>query len=321
MRDRDADNEVLSPERSGFLEDVVNGLSATPKAIPAKYFYDEEGSHLFERICALEEYYPTRIEIGILRERAGEIAEHFGDGAVLIEPGAGATVKVRYLLDTVRRLAAYVPIDISGDHLIAASKELARDYPDLPVIPIVADFAGILDLEPHMPPGRRIGFFPGSTIGNFTPEQARAFLGRLRKLLGEKAGLVIGVDLQKDPAILEAAYDDSEGVTAAFNLNLLKRINHELGGDFVPERFRHKAIYNAEKCRVEMHLVSRDRQCVSVAGHRFNFVPGESIHTENSYKYTLNGFRTLAEVAGWRSVQLWTDSAALFSVHYLVAEA
>jgi len=318
---RDETSAKLSPGQQTFLRDVLTGLAASPKAIPSKYFYDEEGSRLFDRICELDAYYPTRTELAILRESAPEIVGLFGEGAVLVEPGAGALTKVRTLLDFADgKLKAYVPLDISGDHLIEASDRLAADYPDVKIIPIVADFSRPFDLDAKVPPGRRVGFFPGSTIGNFTPEQARGFLTRLLALLGPGSGLVIGVDLQKDIAILEAAYDDPEGVTAAFNLNLLERINEELGGDFVLERFAHKAIYNREQHRIEMHLVSLNAQTVSVGGQSFEFSEGETIHTENSCKYTVEGFAALAEQAGWRAERVWTDANALFSVHYLAAQ-
>ena len=322
--ERAARDEVaakLSPEQQTFLRDVLNGLAVSPKAIPSKYFYDEEGSRLFDRICELDAYYPTRTELAILRDNGREIVERIGEGAVLVEPGAGALTKVRTLLDFADgKLKAYVPLDISGDHLMEASEKLGADYPDVKIIPIVADFSKPFDLDAKVPPGRRVGFFPGSTIGNFTPEQARGFLTRLLALLGPGSGLVIGVDLQKDVAVLEAAYDDPERVTAAFNLNLLKRINEELGGDFVLDRFAHKAIYNREQSRIEMHLVSLADQTVSVGGQSFDFTEGETIHTENSCKYTVESFAALAEQAGWRAERVWTDANDLFSVHFLAAQ-
>jgi L-histidine Nalpha-methyltransferase len=318
MAELDLADASLSPEREAFLRDVVTGLAASPKAIPSKYFYDEEGSRLFEQICELDAYYPTRTEIAILRDNAGEIAELIGEGAVLVEPGAGAAQKVRVLLDAAEEaLKAYVPLDISGEHLIEASEKLAADYPRMKIVPIVADFSKPFDLDAEAPSGRRVGFFPGSTIGNFTPEQARAFLARLLGLLGPGSGLVIGVDLQKDVGVLERAYDDPEGVTAAFNLNLLTRINAELGGDFDLASFAHKAIYNAQKSRIEMHLVSLAAQTVTVSGESFAFGEGETIHTENSCKYTVEGFAALAEQAGWTVERVWTDENRLFSVHYL----
>ena len=307
-----------SGSRAAFLRDVLAGLSASPKALPPKYFYDAEGSRLFDRICALPEYYPTRTELGILSENAPAIARLI-EGCVLVEPGAGSTVKVRRLLEARPRLSAYLPIDISGAHLVAASRALAADHPDLRIMPLVADFADGIDLA-IAPPGRRVGFFPGSTIGNFEPAQALAFLRRFRQALGPGARLLIGVDLKKSPTILEPAYDDAQGVTAAFNLNLLRRMNRELGAEFVLERFRHRAFYAAEKGRIEMHLESRVAQTVRVAGRAFRFAVGETIHTENSYKYGIEEFAALAAGAGWRPGRVWTDRDRLFAVHYLTAD-
>lgn len=308
----------MSAERAAFLRDVWTGLGGSPKAIPPKYFYDSEGSRLFDRICALEEYYPTRTETGILAENAAEIAALIGEGSVLVELGAGSTVKVRHLLDAAPGLAAFVPIDISGAHLMAASRALGADYPALDVIPLVADFAAPINLAAVAPAGRRVGFFPGSTIGNFTPDEATLFLRRLAATLGRGGGLVIGVDRKKPAAVLHAAYNDAHGVTAAFNLNLLQRINRELDGDFALEGFHHEAFYDPAKGRIEMHLVSRRRQTVRIAGRAFPFGAGETIHTENSYKYDPGEFAALAEGAGWRIERSWSDRENLFSVHYLV---
>jgi L-histidine Nalpha-methyltransferase len=307
-----------APARAAFLRDALAGLSAKPKALPPKYFYDAEGSRLFDRICALPGDYPTRTEIGILADNAPAIARLI-DGCVLVEPGAGSTVKVRRLLDARPRLAAYVPIDISGTHLVAASRALAADYPDLRVMPLVADFAEGIDLA-IAPPGRRVGFFPGSTIGNFDPADAQDFLRRFAQALGPGSGLLIGVDLKKSAAILEPAYDDAQGVTAAFNLNLLRRMNRELGADFVLGRFRHRAFYDPRKGRIEMHLESRLDQTVRIAGRAVRFAAGETIHTENSYKYTIEEFGALAAGAGWRPDRVWTDRDRLFAVHALTAE-
>ncbi|TVR97554.1 MAG: L-histidine N(alpha)-methyltransferase [Rhodospirillales bacterium] len=302
-----------------FLDDVLAGLAVVPKAIPAKYFYDSAGSRLFDRICALEEYYPTRTELAILAANRGAIAATLADRPVLIELGAGSTTKVRHLLDAAPGLAAFVAVDISGEHLVAACARLARDYPATPVIPLVVDFCDPLRLDGLVPAGRRVAFFPGSTIGNLTPAQAETFLRRLAMALGPGAGLIIGVDLEKPAAILDAAYDDALGVTAAFNLNLLRRINRELGGDFALDGFRHHAFYNGTEKRVEMHLVSRRAQRVRVAGCSFRFEAGESIHTENSYKYSLDRFAALAAGAGWTMADVWTDPARLFSVQHLTA--
>ena len=308
FHDHDADG--------AFLEDVLHGLSQPHKTLPCKYFYDAQGSRLFDRICTLAEYYPTRTEHAILTERRHEIAALAGPEAALIELGSGSSVKVRILLDALDRPTAYVPIDISRAHLLAAAADLAADHPGLSVVPVCADYTKPFPL-PDAAAGRRLGFFPGSTIGNFDPVEAGRFLVGVAETLGPAAGLVIGVDLQKDRAVLEAAYDDAAGVTAAFNLNLLRRINRELAGDFDPDGFAHEARWNGAAGRIEMHLVSRTAQTARVGDRVFAFRAGESIHTENSHKYTLDGFRALALAAGWRSVAAWTDDGGLFSVHYL----
>jgi L-histidine Nalpha-methyltransferase len=296
---------------------VLDGLGRTPKALPPKLLYDARGSQLFDRICELEEYYPTRTEIGILEERAAEIGRLAGPGAVLVEFGSGSSLKVRLVLDRLPEPAAYIPIDISAEHLDGAAAALKADYPDLAIMPLAADFTGPLQLPAVKSDGRRLGFFPGSTIGNFEPPEAEAFLARARRLLGPGAGLLIGVDLKKDERLLNAAYDDAAGVTAAFNLNLLRRINREAGADFDLDGFAHRAFYNGERGRVEMHLVSRRDQTVTVTGRRFAFAAGETIHTESSYKYAPTEFARLAERAGWVAARRWTDGGALFSVWYL----
>lgn len=301
-----------------FAAAVHRGFSAQPKAIPAKFFYDRRGSELFEQICELPEYYPTRTEVALLERHADEIAAAIGGQAALIEFGAGALRKVRLLLDALPDLRAYLPIDISGEHLNANAQILAAEHPGLTVAPVVADFTAPFDL-PDLPAGaRRVGFFPGSSIGNFTPAEARTFLQRAARMLSG-GGLLIGVDLVKDPAILHAAYNDAAGVTAAFNLNLLHRINAELGSDADPDGFAHYAFYQPQLQRIEMHLVSRRAQAVRVEGVRYDFAAGESIHTENSCKYTLAGFRQLAEQAGFHAKAVWRDPDRLFSLHWLVA--
>lgn len=316
-------SEAAASDSGDFAAAVRRGLSGHPKAIPAKFFYDRRGSELFEQICDLPEYYPTRTEIALLETHADEIAAAIGPEAALIEFGAGALRKVRLLLDALPRLRAYLPIDISGDHLNANAAALAADHPGLAILPVVADFTAALDL-PALPSGaRRVGFFPGSSIGNFTPDEARHFLQRAAKLLSG-GGLLIGVDLVKDPAILHAAYNDAAGVTAAFNLNLLHRINAELGGDADPDGFAHYAFYQPQLQRIEMHLVSRRAQSLRIGGAeanraRHDFAAGESIHTENSYKYTLAGFRQLAEQSGFHAKAVWRDPERLFSLHWLVA--
>lgn len=309
----------LEPAVEEFRAAVLDGLSGPQKRLPAKFFYDAEGSRLFDAICGLDEYYPTRTEIGILRENGAEIAEAIGPEATLVEFGSGSSVKIRTLLDALSGLAAYVPIDISRDHLVAAARSLADDYEGLAVIPVCADYSGPVVLPPNLPHGRLTGFFPGSTIGNFAPTQAAAFLKQVAKLLGPGSGLLIGVDLQKDAAVLHAAYNDSRGVTAAFNVNILARINRELGGDFALDGFAHHACYNAARACIEMHLVSNRHQVATVAGRTFEFQHGETIHTEDSHKYTVESFHALAGAAGWRAESVWTDQDRLFSVHYLVA--
>lgn len=307
---------------TAFGRDVHAGLRAAAKAIPAKYFYDSHGSALFEQICRLPEYYPTRTERKILRDNAREIAAIIGADVEVVEFGAGAAEKVRLLLDALPRPAGYLPIDISGPHLAEAVAPLARHYPDVTIRVVAGDFTQALPLPAPLPQARcRVGFFPGSTIGNFTPDEALAFLRNAAAMLrsegSQGAGLLIGVDLVKDPALLHAAYNDSAGVTAAFNLNLLQRINRELKGDFDLGAFDHYAFYQPTQHRIEMHLVSRRAQTVTLCNQRYSFAAGESIHTENSYKYTPAGFRQLAEKAGFRPAAMWTDDDSLFSLHWL----
>ncbi len=308
------------PAEEGFAASVLAGLGAPRKRLEAKYFYDEAGSRLFDRICELDEYYPTRTETAILREKAGDLARLVPEGAALIEPGAGSLAKTRILLDALPGLGAYVPVDISGAHLQRAAARLRRDHPGLPVRPVAGDFTKGITLPPADRGRPGVVFFPGSTIGNFEKEAARALLAGFAAIPGV-AALVIGVDLVKDPDRLVRAYDDREGVTAAFNLNLLARINRELGGDFDLAGFAHEARWNADASRIEMHLVSLHTQSVRVLGHRFNFRAGESIHTENSHKFTPAGFRALAGAAGWAPADLWLDPDRLFSVHVMVPPA
>ncbi len=312
--------QVASHEAS-FAADVIAGLSADRKRIPAKYFYDERGSQLFEAITALPEYYPTRTELGILEANAGAIAKLFSEDAALVEFGSGSTVKARILLRAAPHVAFYVPVDISADFLAEESASLKRDLPNLSVLPVAADFTKRFDLPAPVRPQPRTGFFPGSTIGNFEPHEATRFLRHVARLLGREAMLLVGVDLVKDPQVLHAAYNDAAGVTAEFNLNLLHRMNRELGADFDLDAFRHRAIYDPERRRIEMHLESLKAQKVSVAGKTIGFRAGETIHTENSYKYTVESFRTLARAAGWVPRALWTDPQNFFSVHALLCEA
>lgn len=302
-----------------FRGEVLDGLAASPKRLPPKYFYDAEGSRLFDAICGLEEYYPTRTETALLAARADEIAGLVGANTCLVEFGSGSSVKTRILLDALPSPAAYIPVDISRSHLLASARALAAAYPDVPVTPVCADYTGPFDLPDAARGKTHTGFFPGSSIGNFRPADAVAFLRQAAEGLGRGSGMIVGVDLKKDAAILHAAYDDSLGVTAAFNRNLLVRINRELRGDADIKGFAHEARYNAERGCIEMHLVSRRDQTVTVAGHAFDFTAGESIHTEDSFKYTVPEFQALATQAGWTPAHAWTDPDELFSVHYLIA--
>ena len=312
----------LAPSTAEFRDAVLSGLMQPQKAIPCKFFYDLEGSRLFEAICETPEYYPTRTELAILAGAAPAIAGLVGAGCAIVEFGSGAGIKIRTLLDALESPAAYVPVDISRSHLIAAAEALAADYPELHIAPVCADYTKPF-LLPAVGQGRPpwLGFFPGSTIGNFSPPQAAGFLSQVRRLLGEGGMMLVGVDLKKDRAVLEAAYNDAAGVTAAFNLNLLARIDRELDGDFGHTEFGHRAIYDPVQGRIEMHLVSAEDQTVQVAGHAFRFAAGETIHTENSYKYSLDQFRRLAQSAGWRPAEVWTDPDRLFSLHLLTSEA
>jgi dimethylhistidine N-methyltransferase len=307
----------LAPSEENFRDAVLAGLGRTPKTLPCKFFYDARGSALFEEICEVPEYYLTRTEIAILAEYAGAIAGRIGANCRLIELGSGASRKVRILLDALRAPAAYVPVDISREHLREAAAQLAADFPALPVVAVCADYTRPFPLPPLPgPPGKRVGFFPGSTIGNFEPDAVVRFLDHCAELLGPQGEMLIGVDLKKDPAILNAAYNDRAGVNAAFNLNLLERVNRELGGDIETGRFEHVAFYNEGKGRMELYLKSLAEQTATIAGTRFRFAAGELIHTENSYKYAIPEFRALALRAGFAAVQTWTDKNALFSVHY-----
>ncbi|UZE51409.1 L-histidine N(alpha)-methyltransferase [Rhodopseudomonas sp. P2A-2r] len=304
---------------SAFASDLIQALSQSPKKLSPKYFYDAAGSELFEQITKLPEYYPTRTELAILRARGADIHGIIPRGAALVEFGAGATTKVRLLLDQCE-FAAYVPVDISGDFLNAQAAELRADFPDLDVYPVTADFTAPFALPDAVSAMPKVGFFPGSTLGNFEPHEACAFLRSAREILGPGALLVIGIDLEKDERLLHAAYNDAAGVTGAFNKNLLVRINRELGGNFDLSGFTHRAIYNRERHRIEMHLIAKNPQTVRVLGHSFSFRAGESIHTESSYKYSLDRFTALARGSGWTPKTSWTDDAKMFSVHALVAE-
>ncbi len=310
-----------------FGRELLAGLERRPRSVPPKFFYDAAGSALFDRICELPEYYPTRTELQILSRHAPEIAACIGPHADIIEFGAGSSRKVRLLLEALPQPRRFVPIDISADHLHAAAEMLRLEHPGLLVQPLAADFTRPFDLPPLPPgsaPARRVGFFPGSSIGNFTPDEALRFLRDAAALLqggdgrgSAPGGLLVGVDLIKDPAVLHAAYNDAAGVTAAFNLNLLARANRELAADFDLAHFDHYAFYEPRLQRIEMHLVSRVAQRVQVAGQAFDFCVGESLHTENSHKYSIDGFRALAQKAGFAPGPVWCDPKQWFSLHWL----
>jgi len=307
----------LRPDPGSFLEDVIAGLSRERKELPPKYFYDERGCELFEAICALPEYYPTRTETAMMRAHAHDMARRLGPQCALIEYGSGNSHKTRILIGELAP-AAYLPIDIAAGQLRASCAELARTFPGLAITAVCADYTCPLTLpDLDAAAARRVIYFPGSTIGNFTVAEAATFLGNARGLVGAGGGLLIGVDLKKDPVLLNAAYNDAQGVTAAFNLNLLARINRELGGDFELSAFRHHAFYNAGPGRIEMHLVSLRDQRVAIRGRTFRLSAGETIHTENSYKYTVAEFQALARGAGFEPAECWTDPQQLFAVHYL----
>ena len=306
---------------TAFAADVLEGLAATPKRLPAKYFYDEAGSRLFERITELPEYYPTRTELRILESSAESIAGLADPGAALIEFGSGSTAKARLLLRHMVSVRAYVPVDISAEFVNGEAARLQADFPALRVLPVAADFTGAFELPAAVKAGPRLGFFPGSTIGNLEPHEVTGFLRRAKTALGQDAPFVVGVDLIKDPEVLYRAYNDSQGVTAEFNRNLLVRINRELGADFDVAAFEHHAFYNRELRRIEMHLASLRRQKVRILGKCCDFRAGETIHTENSYKYSVESFAALARGSGWDPVAAWTDAGGKFSIHALVFDS
>lgn len=305
----------LNPTLGSFRDDVLAGLRAEYRQIPPKYFYDAAGSKLFDAITELPDYYPTRTEIGILENHRAQIARLVGKGCVLVELGSGSSHKVRVLLDALSP-SVYLPIDISREHLRESAARLAADHPGLVVHATCADFTRPLQLPAATPPARRVAFFPGSSIGNFDPPDALALLRAINVLVGPRGTLLIGVDRKKDPARLHRAYNDSQGVTAAFNRNLLVRINRELKGGFDAEGFGHYAFYNPALGRIEMHLVSLREQRLEVGAEGFEFREGETIHTENSYKYTQSEFVALAGKAGFELVESWSDEQALFSLFY-----
>ena len=309
----------LHTSRNEFEDDVFKGLTQRPATIPPKYFYDSKGSQLFDAITELPEYYPTRTEIGILTANAADIAKRVGTGSLLVEPGGGSCAKVHILLEGLKP-QAYVPMDISKDHLRLAAEDLAIAFPWLEIHAACTDYSREMRLPPTAPKGTHVAFFPGSSIGNFDPNDAVEFLTSIAELVGPEGYLLIGVDLKKDKAVLEAAYDDAMGITAQFNLNLLERINQELDGDFDLSAWQHKALYDERRGRIEMHLISRAEQTVTLKKRSSNresfcFQSGEGIHTENSYKYSTQEFISLAAQAGFKSDALWCDAEQWFSVH------
>jgi L-histidine N-alpha-methyltransferase len=312
-----ADYRLSQPEL--FRQDVLAGLSMQRKSLPCRWLYDERGSELFEQITQLKEYYPTRVETGILRENAAEIAAFVGKGATLIEYGAGAGIKTEILISALEAPRLYVPVDISGDFLDQAVISLRHRFPTIGIWPIVADFTGDFEIPAGIPMKGRSAFFPGSTIGNLDYAETVSFLRRVHRHVGAKGTVVIGADLTKDIRILLAAYNDRQGVTAAFNLNLLARINRELDADFRLERFAHEARWNSSNSAVEMHLVSLEAQTVTVDGQRFNFEAVESIHTETSRKYTVSTLSAIVESAGWYIEEMWTDPRQSFGVFGLAS--
>jgi len=308
---------VIESERLQFMQDMHIALSQTPKSISPKYFYDPAGSVLFDRICELPEYYPTRTELSILQIHATDMAKYIGDHADIIEFGAGSLQKIRYLLNAASKPMRYVPMDISGEHLQAASAVLQMDFPQLHIQPLVADYTAPWQLPaPLHGAGKRVAFFPGSTIGNFSPSQAHTFFRNCVEHLGGGA-LLIGVDLIKSPAVLHAAYNDAQGVTAAFNLNILARANRELGSDFDLTQFAHSAFYNAPLKRIEMHLLSLKSQIVQMNGVAYAFEQGETLHTEFSHKFTIAGLGQTAQLAGLQSGPFWTDPQHYFGLLWL----
>ena len=306
----------VATAREVMVEEIRDGLSRSPKELPCKYFYDDEGSRLFEKICDLEAYYPTRTEISIMQQRGVEMAAAIGPGALVIEYGSGSSLKTELLLAALEEPAGCVLIDISREHLLASAKRLEEQFPGLEVLPVEADYTQDFELPERASSGRLI-YFPGSTIGNFDRAEAEEFLREMAEVAGPSGGLLIGVDLVKDLAVLELAYDDPEGVTAAFNLNLLAHLNREIGTDFDLERFRHVAFFNQQDSRIEMHLESVGEQTVHLGDQSFHLADGERICTEHSNKYRLDGFAEMAAAAGWRVERVWTDERDYFSVQYL----
>ena len=314
-------SDAVADTTPDFLNDALAGLRRQPKLIAPKYFYDQTGSELFDRICELPEYYPTRTELGILQNHASAMAEVIGANALLIEPGCGGCTKVRYLLDALSQPAGFVPVEISGEHMLQNLAPLRTAYPNLPLHPLCADFTQPFQLPTDCDQNaRRVLFFPGSTIGNFMPSEAERLLRGMHDLVGADGMLLLGIDQVKQTLVLEQAYNDRTGITAAFNRNLLRRMNTELGADFQLDGFRHKALWNAQERRIEMHLVSKQRQRVRIDGHAIDFQPGESLITEYSYKYTDERLDALAAASGFRVRRRWSDARDWFAVYLLDAE-
>jgi L-histidine N-alpha-methyltransferase len=311
------EQDEIADDLAGILE----GLRRRQKNLSPKYFYDERGSELFDEICDLPEYYPTNTELSIMQQHVGDMAKRIGPQASLIEFGSGSSLKIRILLQHLEQLAAYVPVDISREHLIKAADAISRDFPDIEVLPVAADFTQPFELpNPQVMPIRNVVYFPGSTIGNFSPDAAHQLLQVMHHEAGENGALLIGIDLQKDIQVIERAYNDSAGVTARFNLNILRRINREFGTNFNLDNFRHRAAYNSEYGRIEMHLISQCKQSVLLAGERVDFVAGEELLTEYSHKYTYEGFANLAECAGFKVDATWTDADQMFAVQYCLRD-
>ncbi|MBP1154886.1 L-histidine N(alpha)-methyltransferase [Paenibacillus sp. PvR098] len=306
-----------APTADDFLSEVLFGFQKKQKELKPKFFYDEAGSLLFEQITGLSEYYVTRTELSILENYVFEMANMIGRDAALIEFGSGSSTKIKCLLNRLVDLSYYIPIDISHEILVQSADALLDDYTSLNVLPICADFTKTIVFPPLSNMGKKVIFYPGSTIGNFEPHEAKAFLSQACSLLKKGDGLLIGVDLQKDPHILHQAYNDKQGVTAKFNLNVLNRINRELRANFQLDQFAHRAFYNDKLGRIEMHIESLEHQKVSIYEYEFHFAEGETIHTENSYKYTIEGFQSMAEDCGFTPEKVWTDPNEWFSVHFL----
>lgn len=309
--------DLSSVDANLLRKEVLEGLSQPRKQLPSKYFYDERGSDLFEQITRLDEYYLTRCEREILRDNIHEISERLGEDVMVVELGSGSSYKTRFLLEELSDLSTYIPVDISEEFLLKTVNQLRLEYPKISIIPVFADYTSQFELPvSEGSKQKQVVFFPGSTIGNFKPEAAKAFIENIANITSDDSEMMIGVDLKKDPKVIEAAYNDEQGITASFNKNILVRLNRALEADFDPEKFVHKAFYNEEVGRIEMHLLSSQQQTVTVSGKPFHFEKGETIHTENSYKYSIDEFKKL--VSDWYAMEkVWTDTKEYFSLHYL----